>query len=165
MSRPFADRAEAGRVLAEKLAAYRADRDVIVLGLPRGGVPVAYEVARPWARRWTFSWCGSWAHRARKSSPWEPSPRAMSSSSMTRWSTRSRSPPELKAEVDNERRELSGATRFITAVALRRGQGKTVILVDDGLATGSTMRAAVAALATASRHKSSSPFRSARLDV
>ena len=45
MSRPFADRAEAGRILAEKLAAYRNRDDVIVLGLPRGGVPVAYEVA------------------------------------------------------------------------------------------------------------------------
>ena len=46
MSRPFADRAEAGRVLAEKLAAYAGRSDVIVLGLPRGGVPVAFEVAR-----------------------------------------------------------------------------------------------------------------------
>src|ERR1700720_1372574 len=46
MSRPFADRAEAGRILAEKLAAYHDRADVIVLGLPRGGVPVAYEVAR-----------------------------------------------------------------------------------------------------------------------
>ena len=45
MSRPFADRAEAGQILAEKLAAYRDRDDVIVLGLPRGGVPVAYEVA------------------------------------------------------------------------------------------------------------------------
>src|SRR5436190_5424934 len=46
MTRPFANRAEAGRILAEKLAAYAGRCDVIVLGLPRGGVPVAYEVAR-----------------------------------------------------------------------------------------------------------------------
>src|SRR5271167_1164691 len=45
MSRPFANRAEAGCILAEKLAAYAGQPDVIVLGLPRGGVPVAYEVA------------------------------------------------------------------------------------------------------------------------
>src|SRR5262245_48849656 len=45
MVRPFADRAEAGRVLAVELAAYAERDDVIVLGLPRGGVPVAYEVA------------------------------------------------------------------------------------------------------------------------
>jgi putative phosphoribosyl transferase len=43
---PFADRAEAGRILGAKLVAYSRRGDVIVLGLPRGGVPVAYEVAR-----------------------------------------------------------------------------------------------------------------------
>src|SRR3981189_3706958 len=42
----FSDRREAGRVLAEKLAAYANRPDVLVLALPRGGVPVAYEVAR-----------------------------------------------------------------------------------------------------------------------
>src|SRR5215471_12286728 len=42
----FHDRAEAGRLLADKLADYAGRSDVVVLGLPRGGVPVAYEVAR-----------------------------------------------------------------------------------------------------------------------
>ena len=42
---PFADRAEAGRMLASKLLAYYGRSDVIVMGLPRGGVPVAFEVA------------------------------------------------------------------------------------------------------------------------
>jgi predicted phosphoribosyltransferase len=42
----FRDRREAGRLLAAKLAAYANRPDVIVLALPRGGVPVAYEVAR-----------------------------------------------------------------------------------------------------------------------
>src|SRR5438132_2673980 len=42
----FRDRSEAGRFLAEKLAAYANRPDVLVLGLRRGGVPVAYEVAR-----------------------------------------------------------------------------------------------------------------------
>src|SRR6202045_139976 len=42
----FPDRAEAGRVLGTKLSKYAGRDDVIVLGLPRGGVPVAYEVAR-----------------------------------------------------------------------------------------------------------------------
>src|SRR5215467_15296348 len=46
MERAFANRIEAGRLLAEELEKYAARDDVIVLGLPRGGVPVAYEVAK-----------------------------------------------------------------------------------------------------------------------
>src|SRR5436305_12886201 len=46
MERAFPNRAEAGRVLAEKLENYVGRSDVIVLGLPRGGVPVAFEVAQ-----------------------------------------------------------------------------------------------------------------------
>src|SRR5882724_9794662 len=46
MEQAFPDRAEGGRFLAEKLAQYANRDDVIVLGLPRGGVPVAYEVAK-----------------------------------------------------------------------------------------------------------------------
>src|SRR5437588_10192587 len=46
MERAFSNRAEAGRQLAEKLDEYAGREDVIVLGLPRGGVPVAYEVAK-----------------------------------------------------------------------------------------------------------------------
>jgi putative phosphoribosyl transferase len=41
----FANRAEAGRLLAERLRHYRGGDDVVVLGLPRGGVPVAFQVA------------------------------------------------------------------------------------------------------------------------
>src|SRR5688572_23556236 len=46
MNVPFHDRHEAGRALAEHLSEYAGRRDVLVLALPRGGVPVAYEVAR-----------------------------------------------------------------------------------------------------------------------
>src|ERR1700730_2311909 len=46
MGKMFIDRADAGRILAEKLDKYAGRDDVIVLGLPRGGVPVAYEVAK-----------------------------------------------------------------------------------------------------------------------
>lgn len=45
-ARLFRDRREAGRLLAKKLNSYASHKDVIVLGLPRGGVPVAYEVAQ-----------------------------------------------------------------------------------------------------------------------
>src|SRR5438105_11371382 len=46
MERAFANRTEAGRLLAEELVKYAGRDDVVVLGLPRGGVPVAFEVAR-----------------------------------------------------------------------------------------------------------------------
>src|SRR5438270_4119979 len=46
MEYPFRDRSEAGQALAQELGAYTGRDDVIVLGLPRGGVPVAFEVAR-----------------------------------------------------------------------------------------------------------------------
>src|SRR5438477_6136659 len=46
MERAFPNRTEAGRLLAEKLVQYADRDDVIVLGLPRGGVPVAYEVSK-----------------------------------------------------------------------------------------------------------------------
>ena len=46
MAERFQDRAEAGRVLAGRLAAYANRPDVLVLALPRGGVPVGFEVAR-----------------------------------------------------------------------------------------------------------------------
>src|SRR5688500_3351215 len=46
MERPFRDRREAGRELARRLADYAGRPEVLVLALPRGGVPVAYEVAR-----------------------------------------------------------------------------------------------------------------------
>ena len=46
MDKPLKDRAEAGRLLAEKLTTYADREDVIVLALPRGGVPVAFEIAK-----------------------------------------------------------------------------------------------------------------------
>ena len=46
MQKQFQNRAEAGRQLAAKLTAYKDRRDVVILALPRGGVPVGYEVAK-----------------------------------------------------------------------------------------------------------------------
>lgn len=78
MSKPFADRAEAGHVLAEKLEAYAGRDDVIVLALPRGGVPVAYEVATSLGVPMDVFLVRNSAHRATKSWPWARSPRGTS---------------------------------------------------------------------------------------
>jgi putative phosphoribosyl transferase len=146
--KPFADRADAGRVLAEELAPYALSPDVIVLGLPRGGIPVAYEVA-----------CALGApldvfvvRKLGAPDQEELAMGAIASGDVVVLNDEvidalKISPDELKAEIENEGRELERRAaiyrggRPLTAV-----KGKIVILVDDGLATGSTMRAAVAAL-------------------
>jgi putative phosphoribosyl transferase len=148
VSKPFADRADAGRALAEELNEYSGRPDVIVLGLPRGGIPVAYEVAR--ALRVPLD-----VFLVRKlGAPGqeELAMGAIASGGIVVVNDEvidalGISPEELKAEVETESQELERRE------AIYRGgnplalvKGKTVILIDDGLATGSTMRAALAAL-------------------
>ena len=144
----FRNRREAGRLLAAKLAAYAHRPDVVVLALPRGGVPVAYEVAHalgasldvflvrklgvPGQEELAMGAVASGGVRVIN----EPVVRAL------------RIPPELiDAGAAREQEEIARQER------LYRGdrpppdiRGRTVILVDDGLATGATMLAAVKAL-------------------
>jgi len=144
----FANRRDAGTVLAERLRAYAGRDDVLVLGLPRGGVPVAYEVARalgaaldvfvvrklgvPQQRELAMGAIASGGVR-------------VLNDDVVRWY---RIPQEtIDAVAQGEERELARRER-----AYRNGRpavpidGKVVMLVDDGLATGSTMRAAIAAV-------------------
>jgi putative phosphoribosyl transferase len=144
----FRDRRDAGKTLAVALGAYANRDDVVVLGLPRGGVPVAFEVAQalrapldvfvvrklgvPGHEEWGFGAIATGGVRV------------------------------LDIEVVGK---LRLSDTVIDEVAAREGRelerrervyrgdrpapdvtGKTVIVVDDGLATGSTMRAAVEAL-------------------
>ena len=74
----FRDRADAGRQLAAKLAAYAGRPDVLVLALPRGGVPVGYEVAQRSAPHWTFFSSASSACPAARSWRWARWPPAAS---------------------------------------------------------------------------------------
>jgi putative phosphoribosyl transferase len=148
MSRPFADRAEAGCILAEKLAKYAGRSDVIVLGLPRGGVPVAYKVARALDAPLDVFLVRKLGAPGQE----ELAMGAIASGGVVVINDEvvealRISPATVEAAVDHERQELARRE------AIYRGgrpaldvQGKIVILIDDGLATGSTMRAAVVAL-------------------
>jgi putative phosphoribosyl transferase len=145
---PFRDRIEAGELLAERLAAYRDRDDVVVLALPRGGVPVAREVSR--ALGVPFD-----VYVVRKLGV--PGHEELAMGAIATGGVR-----QINHDVVDA---LGIQGNVIDAVAVReqrelerreqdyRGNrgplslaNRTVILVDDGLATGSTMRAAVKAV-------------------
>src|ERR1700716_3078342 len=144
----FRDRREAGRLLAEKLAPYANRPDVLVLALPRGGVPVAYEVARALGapldvfvvRKLGVPGYEELAMGAVATG----GVRVLNDQIVDRLGI----PDHLiEAVAPREQQELSRRER------LYRGgrpppniRGGTVILVDDGLATGATMHAAIQAL-------------------
>src|SRR5688500_10126875 len=144
----FIDREDAGRQLALELAPYAGRPDLLVLALPRGGVPVGFEIARALGAPldvFLVRKLGVPGHE-------ELAMGAIASGGTRvldrRLLERLGIPPEAVEEVtSNERREM--ARRAVAFRGTRPdpdGTGKTVILVDDGLATGSTMRAAVSAL-------------------
>jgi putative phosphoribosyl transferase len=148
MEGAFPDRAEAGRFLATKLSKYSGRDDVIVLGLPRGGVPVAYEVAR--ALRVPLD-----VFIVRKLGV--PGFEELAVGAIASGGVRVLNEDVARA-LPNADEIIEAVTKHETAEVERREQkyrdgrpapeiqGKTAILIDDGLATGATMRAAVKAL-------------------
>jgi predicted phosphoribosyltransferase len=148
MRRIFRDRHDAGVQLAAELAAYANGPSVLVLGLPRGGVPVAYEVARALhAPLDVFV--------VRKLGV--PGHRELAMGAMASGGVRVLNPevieslqisaPIIDAVAAHEQKELERQQRAYRGdVPFPDLVGRTVIIVDDGLATGSTMRAAVRAL-------------------
>lgn len=144
----FADRAEAGRELAAALSDYAGRDDVLVLALPRGGVPVAFEIAQelgvpldvfvvrklglPVQPELAMGAIASGGIRVLNDEVVHGA--GVSAETIEEVSARERQ------ELDR-REQLYRGERPPPAIA-----GKTVVLVDDGLATGSTMRAAIAAL-------------------
>jgi predicted phosphoribosyltransferase len=145
---PFRDRVQAGQLLSKELKAYADRPDVVVLALPRGGVPVAREIAR--SLRVPLD-----VFLVRKLGA--PGQEELAMGAIASGGVRVlnddvvqalRIPPSVIDSVTaKELRELTRRERLY-----REGRtppdvtGLTVILVDDGLATGSTMRAAIAAL-------------------
>lgn len=143
----FADRREAGRLLGGELVQFADRRDVVVLALPRGGVPVAFEVAKALrapldvfvVRKLGLPGHAELAMGAIASG----GVRVMSEDVLTWYRP---SDAAIEAVTRAERAELERRERAYRSDRLPLAiEGKTVILVDDGLATGSTMRAAVLA--------------------
>jgi putative phosphoribosyl transferase len=145
---PFADRAEAGRMLAGKLAAYSGCQEVIVLGLPRGGVPVAAAVAG------TLKVPLDVLIVTKLGTPWEQE-LAMGALAEGGVQVLDLSLVKLFAISERDIQEVAAAARKELESHIRsyRGgrpplnlHGKTVILVDDGIATGCSVLAAIAAV-------------------
>jgi putative phosphoribosyl transferase len=148
MRRRFRDRQDAGVQLAAALEVYANDPTVLVLGLPRGGVPVAYQVAR--ALRAPLD-----VFVVRKLGV--PGHRELAMGAIATGGVRvfnddvieslQISAPIIDAVARYEGAELERQQRaYRDDVPVPNVTGRTVIIVDDGLATGSTMRAAVRAL-------------------
>jgi predicted phosphoribosyltransferase len=144
----FRDRREAGRVLAGLLHAYRNRGDVVVLGLARGGIPVAWEVAaalRAPMDAFVVRKLGAPGHEEFAVGALASGGRVVINDDVVRGLRIT--PQQLRDIAEAEGREL-----IRREAAYRGGRppadvaGKTVILVDDGLATGASMLAAVQAL-------------------
>jgi erythromycin esterase-like protein/predicted phosphoribosyltransferase len=144
----FRDRREAGRVLANLLSAYRDRQDVIVLGLARGGIPVAWEVAaalRAPLDTLIVRKLGAPGHEEFAVGALASGGRVVVNDDVVRGLRIT--PHQLRYIAEREGREL-----VRREAVYRDGRppfdvtGKTVILVDDGLATGASMFAAVQAL-------------------
>ncbi|HSB00432.1 MAG TPA: phosphoribosyltransferase family protein, partial [Anaerolineales bacterium] len=148
----FKDRREAGRILAQELSAYAGRSDVIIFGLPRGGVPVAYEVAK--ALNAPLDIClvrklGLPGHE-------ELAIGAIASGGIRVLNEDIIHTLHIPEEMINlvteqEFKELQRREQSYRGdrPALDAG-GKTAILIDDGLATGASMRAAVTGVRTQS---------------
>src|SRR5271166_5141085 len=144
----FRDRADAGRKLARLLAQYADRPDVLVLALPRGGVPVAYEIARALHAPldvFLVRKLGVPGHE-------ELAMGAIASGGIRVLNDDVVGPlriPDriIEAVTSRELQKLKWRERAYRGNrAALEVRGRTVILVDDGLATGSTMRAAIAAV-------------------
>jgi putative phosphoribosyl transferase len=144
----FRNRAEAGRALARVLSHYAGRDDVVVLALPRGGVPVAYEVAKELGAPldvFLVRKLGVPGHEELAMGAIASGGVLVLDEGVLRWLGISEQQIEktLKRELDELRRREAAYRDGRPLPDLKR---KTVILVDDGLATGASMQAAARAV-------------------
>src|SRR6059058_5804006 len=148
MERVFENRAEAGRRLAEKLDKYVGRKDVIVLGLPRGGVPVAYEVAKrlraPLDLFIVRKLCVPGFEELAAGAIASGGVRVLNEEVMRAipYADEAIEAVTVRETAELERREHE----YRDGRPAPELRDRIVILIDDGLATGATMRAAVKAL-------------------
>jgi predicted phosphoribosyltransferase len=144
----FSDRADAGRILASKLTNYKGRIDTVILALPRGGIPVAYEIGKELGVPVDV-------FVVRKLGV--PGQEELAMGAIATGGMRiinydvveqlGINQETIDAVTDQERKELRRREQLYRGERPPREiRGRSVILVDDGIATGSTMRAAIAAL-------------------
>jgi predicted phosphoribosyltransferase len=144
----FRDRRHAGQLLAAQLADYAGRDDVLVLALPRGGVPVAFEVARALRAPldvFTVRKLGVPGHEELGFGAIATGGVTVLDEDLVR--DLGLSPARIEQITARERHELERRERAYRGTRPAPAvMGKTVIVVDDGLATGASMQAAVRAL-------------------
>jgi putative phosphoribosyl transferase len=144
----FIDRRDAGRVLASRLSKYAGRDDVVVLALPRGGVPVAYEVASALGVPmdvFLVRKLGTPGHRELAMGAIASGGVRVLNEDVVQWygvsgSAIERIAREEQEELERRERAYRGSRSVPDLTA------RIVVLIDDGLATGSTMRAAAQAM-------------------
>jgi len=148
MDRQFADRRETGKLLASKLNAYQDCAEAIVLALPRGGVPVGFEIATRLHLPldvWIVRKLGVPYHKELAMGAIAASGERVMNQEVLKWSNIS--PEIIERVVKEETEELQRRDQLY-----RQGKpwpslaDQIIILVDDGIATGATMQAAIASL-------------------